>query len=193
MLAVVFFLLCTAFSPRVNRVLAVAVLVLMSTLFASAIGLLPNLYHVLHRLFCRQRLSGLPVLAGGFAGHRVPAGYSLVAFLPVIAAIVLRRRFNFAPTTWAVAGHPGRRRPDVLRRRCGCCACRRQRAGFATPYYQRPVPRQSVERLALITTMRLDVQRLLFGWNASIQPPPTMRLPGCRIPKKRISRWSITP
>ena len=35
MLAVVFFLLCTAFSPRVNRVLAVAVLVLMSTLFAS--------------------------------------------------------------------------------------------------------------------------------------------------------------
>ena len=65
------------------------------------------------------------------------------------------------------------------------------KAGFGLrPVPPAPVPRQSVERLGLITTMRLDVQRLLFGWNASIQPPPTMRLPGCRFPKKRISRWS---
>lgn len=173
MLAVVFFLLCTAFSPRVNRVLAVAVLVLMSTLFASQLvyyQIFTTFYTVYSAAnasqvfqFWREALLGIvsrPVIL-------------LLLFLPVIAAIVLRRRLNFAPTTWAWRGilvvavlmfygggvaavHAGDKGP----------------ASAYALYYQRPVPRQSVERLGLITTMRLDVQRLLFGWNASIQPPP---------------------
>jgi len=173
MLAVVFFLLCTAFSPRVNRVLAVAVLVLMSTLFASQLvyyQIFTTFYTVYSAAnasqvfqFWREALLGIvsrPVIL-------------LLLFLPVIAAIVLRRRLNFAPTTWAWRGilvvavlmfygggvaavHAGDKGP----------------ASAYALYYQRTVPRQSVERLGLITTMRLDVQRLLFGWNASIQPPP---------------------
>lgn len=173
MLAVVFFLLCTAFSPRVNRVLAVAVLVLMSTLFASQLvyyQIFTTFYTVYSAAnasqvfqFWREALLGIvsrPVIL-------------LLLFLPVIAAIVLRRRLNFAPTTWAWRGilvvavlmfYGG-----------GVAAVHANDDGPASAYvlyYQRSVPRQSVERLGLITTMRLDVQRLLFGWNASIQPPP---------------------
>ncbi len=173
MLAVVFFLLCTAFSPRVNRVLAVAVLVLMSTLFASQLvyyQIFTTFYTVYSAAnasqvfqFWREALLGIvsrPVIL-------------LLLFLPVIAAIVLRRRLNFAPTTWAWRGILV---AAVLMFYGGGVAA--VHAGDKGPasayalYYQRPVPRQSVERLGLITTMRLDVQRLLFGWNASIQPPP---------------------
>lgn len=173
MLAVVFFLLCTAFSPRVNRVLAVAVLVLMSTLFASQLvyyQIFTTFYTVYSAAnasqvfqFWREALLGIvsrPVIL-------------LLLFLPVIAAIVLRRRLNFAPTTWAWRGILV---AAVLMFYGGGVAA--VHAGDKGPasayalYYQRRVPRQSVERLGLITTMRLDVQRLLFGWNASIQPPP---------------------
>lgn len=175
----VYVLLSTLFRPRLNRILAIVFLGLSAAIFSSQLvyhGIFKTFYTIYSAAnagqvwqFWREALVGI-----------VNKGPHIVLFfLPMIALWVFGKRyFSFARASWkmrvffvvlAVAGQLG-----------GLAIVHggeRQQVCAYTLYYEKSIPVYSVQRLGLITTMRLDAQRLLTGWEPIIVSPPVDDMP----------------
>lgn len=173
-MAVACFLAVTFFSPRVNRVLAALSLCLAAVIFASQLvyyrifttfysvysaGNAGEIWH-----FWRETLVGI-------ARSSLPI---LLLFLPLgLLLAVGRKLVSFAPISWnlrmilaAVLIFSQAGGITVVQ------AGNQQLSAAYSLYYQKSLPNNSVQKLGLITTMRLDLQRLLTGWSPVYALPP---------------------
>lgn len=172
--ALLFFMVCTIFKPALSHILASFLLWLMASVFASQL-VYHDIFTTFYTVYSAAR--GTQVLefwreavAGIFAN---PISISLL-YMPCVLMLFLGRKYlSFPSLRW-----PFR---SIL---AGCIVLvyasgvavvhaggRGQASAYAL-YYDKSIPVQSVAKLGLITTMRLDVQRLLSGWAPTIDAPP---------------------
>lgn len=173
-LAALLYLACTFMKPRGNRNLAAVFLALTAVVFSSQL-----IYHEIFTTFYTIYSASkaiqviefwkeiLSVLAANFQPI-------ILLFLPFILLLSAGRKFlSFTKTGWlARAILVG---VLILAQVGGIAVIHaggRDQTSAYSLYYQRSFPVQSVQRLGLITTMRLDMQRLISGWTPSIELPP---------------------
>ena len=173
-LAVISFLVCSLFGPKLNRIFAATSLGLAAGVFASQLvyySIFTTFYSIYSLgnagpvfQFWRQALVGI-------AGNLFQV---ILFFLPMIILLSAgKRRLSFARISWprrailaalVIFIHVGG--VAVVQ------ASAQQQPSAYSFYYEKSVPVLSVQKLGLITTMRLDCQRLITGWVPAVAPPP---------------------
>jgi hypothetical protein len=178
-MAVICFLVCSLFTPRVNRILAAICLGLAAGVFASQL--------VYHRIFT----TFYSVYSAGNAGQVwqfwrealagiVGSGLQvLLLFLPMAILLAVGKRIiSFAKIRWTLRGILA---VIIILSHTGGIAVvqagEHQQSSAYSYYYEKSFPVHSVQKLGLITTMRLDCQRLITGWTPAITPPPIEDMP----------------
>lgn len=173
-LAALLYLACTFMKPRGNRNLAAVFLALTAVVFSSQL-IYHEIFTTFYTIYSASRAIQviefwkeiLSVLAANFRPI-------ILLFLPFILLLSAGRKFlSFTKTGWlARAILVG---VIIVTQVGGIAAIHaggRDQTSAYSLYYQRSFPVQSVQRLGLITTMRLDMQRLISGWTPSIELPP---------------------
>lgn len=166
------YIICTGFSSSANYVLTLVLMVLWALIFASQI-----LYYKLFKTF-------YTLFSAGNAGQIIEFWrdilalmannilWIVLAFIPCISLIWLKRSLIFA-------GISMKTRVILI---CGaivlhiigvaiiCSGGRTQYSAYDL-YFNNDHPVMSVKKLGLITYMRLDTQRLIFGWSPKLAEP----------------------
>ncbi len=178
-MAVICFLVCSLFNPRVNRILAAICLGLAAGVFASQL-----VYHSIFTTFYSIYSAGnagqvwqfwREALAG-IVGNGLQV---LLLFLPMAILLAAGRRIiSFAKIRWTLRGILA---VIIILSHTGGIAVvqagEHQQSSAYSYYYEKSFPVHSVQKLGLITTMRLDCQRLITGWTPAITPPPIEDMP----------------
>lgn len=181
--AVFTFILCSLFTPRVNRILAAICLGLAGGIFASQL-----IYHSIFTTFYSLYSVGNAGQVWQFWREALHAIINnglkvLLLFLPLAVLLAAgRKMFSFARIRWALRAMLAA--VIVLSYAGGVAvvqAGEHQSSSAYSYYYEKSFPVHSVQKLGLITTMRLDFQRLITGWTPAVTPPP---LPGEEVPGK---------
>lgn len=172
--ATLFFIICTFFPPATNRRLALALLILMATLFGSQLvyyGIFTTFYTVYSAGQAGQVFQFWREAVAGIAAKPIAVA---ALFLPAIALGLFGKRFfAFPRLRWSRRGILAGL--ILLSYGSGLAVVHAGGRGQASPYalyYDRAVPVQSVAKLGLLTTMRLDIQRQLSGWTPTVVLPP---------------------
>jgi phosphoglycerol transferase MdoB-like AlkP superfamily enzyme len=104
----------------------------------------------------------------------------LLLALPLIVLLALRRRIspNRSRATWGERGIvAGVAVAVVAVALAALDRGDREPAGAYDMYYRNSEPVASVNRLGLLTSMRLDLQRTVLGFEPELAPPPVLVLP----------------
>jgi len=177
--AVIFYLLSTIFGPKTNRRLTAVLLGLMATVFASQViyyDMFTTFYTVYSAVKSPQVLEFWDQIVYALSQNLLPIA---PLYLPMALLLALGKRFlSFPKLHW-------RSRAVLLAtvlvfHGSGLAVIHaggRELSSAYSLYYQRSVPVQSMKRLGLITSMRLDVQRLISHWTPAMTPPPLDDLP----------------
>lgn len=184
--AALFALASSCFRPKLNRIFAIFLLGLAAGIFSSQVvyfGIFKTFYTIYSAAnagqvwqFWREALVGI--------ANKSP--HIVTLFLPMAALWIFgRKRFSFENISW------GPRTVLILLVFIGQIsgialvgAGERQQVCAYTLYYEKSIPTYSVQRLGLITTMRIDAQRLLTGWSPIIVAPPVEDMPVWDPPPK---------
>lgn len=183
-LATFFFIICTFFSPTINRRLAVGLLAFMAALFGSQVvyhGIFTTFYTVYSAGQAGQVFQFWREAVAGIAAK--PISISLL-FLPAILLGFLGKRYlTFPRLRWSRRGiMAGLILLSYVSGLAVVHAGGRGQASAYALYYDRAVPVQSVAKLGLLTTMRLDIQRQLSGWTPTVVLPPLDETPAWNGP-----------
>lgn len=170
--AFVSYIICTGFNKSVNYIVTIVLMGLWGFIFASQI-----LYHKLFKTF-------YTLFSAGNAGQILEFWkdilvlmaenilWILLAFVPCISMIWLKRFLAFASISMKT-------RAILI---CSAIVlhiigvafiCTGERTQYSTYdlYFNNDHPVMSVKKLGLITYMRLDMQRLIFGWSPTLSEP----------------------
>jgi len=173
-LAIGCFLICSLFSTKVNRILAAICLGLTGAVFASQL-----VYHDIFTTFYSIYSVGNAGQVWQFWREALTAivGNSLqvlLLFLPMALLLAVGKKvMSFEKIGWKLRSILA---VIIILSQTGGIAVvhageHRESSAYAM-YYEQSFPVYSVQKLGLITTMRLDCQRLITGWNPVITPPP---------------------
>lgn len=182
-LAVFSFMFCSLFTPRVNRILAAVSLGLAGGIFASQL-----IYHSIFTTFYSLYSAGNAGQVWQFwreALHGIVTNglQVILLFLPLAVLLAFgKKMFSFARIRWALGATLAL--VIALSYAGGVAVVQAgedQAASAYSYYYEKSFPVHSVQKLGLITTMRLDFQRMVTGWTPVVTPPP---LPEEDIPAK---------
>lgn len=171
-LALLVFIFCSLFPPRLNLALAAFFLGVTATIFASQIvyhSIFTTFYSVYSALKSPQVLQFWDEIVLALSESAL-----IIAplYLPLLLLYPAKRYLTSAKLHW-----PARIVLAILLliiHGTGLAVVHaggRNLASAYALYYQRSVPAQSIQRLGLITTMRLDIQRILSDWSPAISPP----------------------
>lgn len=170
--AFVSYIICTGFNKSVNYIVTIVLMGLWGFIFASQI-----LYHKLFKTF-------YTLFSAGNAGQILEFWkdilvlmaenilWILLAFVPCISMIWLKRFLAFASISMktrailicsAIVLH-------IIGVAFICTGERTQYSAYDL-YFNNDHPVMSVKKLGLITYMRLDMQRLIFGWSPTLSEP----------------------
>lgn len=177
--ALMIFLLASMFTPRTNRRVAISLFSLVCFIFSSQL-----IYNIIFRTY-------YSIFSAGMAGQAVDywretsiivaknIHWVLIIFLPLILMLAQGKKwFSFGRIKWQP-----RTVLAVILVLVQVAGVTMVYAGTREPfspydlYFQRNYPNLSVERLGLLTTMRLDSQRLATGWTPVLEAPPASDQP----------------
>ncbi|SHI45443.1 LTA synthase family protein [Lutispora thermophila] len=170
--AFISYIICTAFSSSINYIITMAIMILWALIFASQI-----LYYKLFKTF-------YTLFSVGNAGQIIEfwrdilalmannISWIILSFIPCISMIWLKEFMIFAGITMKT-------RLIII---CGAivfhiigvafiCSGQKNQYSAYDLYFNNDYPLMSVKKLGLITYMRLDIQRLIFGWSPKIAEP----------------------
>lgn len=192
-MAIISFLVCSLFSPKVNRILAAICLGLAGAVFASQL-----VYHSIFTTF-------YSVYSAGNAGQVwqfwrealdgiVRNGLQvLLLFLPMAVLLAAGKKvMSFAKIRWALRAILAA--VIVLSHIGGIAVVQASeylQSSAYSYYYEKSFPVHSVQKLGLITTMRLDIQRLITGWTPAITPPPVDDMPEWEPPEEVKVEYNV--
>ncbi len=177
--ALAVFLLCSLFTPGTNRRLAIAFFALFSFLFSSQL-----MYNITFRTYYSIDFFGMAGEATDFWRETLLIvarnfHWVLAFFAPLIVLVVWGKKwFEFDRIRWQP-----RTALAVVLVLIQVASVTMVYAGTREPfspydlYFQRNYPNLSVERLGLLTTMRLNSQRVATGWTPVLDIPPTSEQP----------------
>lgn len=166
-LAGVCFLVSSLFSPRLNRIMAAFCLAIAALVFSSQL-----VYYSIFTTFYTVYSAGNAGQAWQFWREALLAigkcsPQIILFFLPLVALLTVgKRMFSFRKIFWSfrmalvvllVLSQVG----GIAVVRAG----KQQGAAAYSLYYEKNIPNFSVQKLGLITTMRLDCQRMITGWS----------------------------
>lgn len=173
--AVALYIISTFFKSKTNYILSSIVLGLFGLIFSSQL-----VYNKIFRTFYSLYSAGKATQVLEFWKDILlviikNAGWIIILFLPCILIIVFGKRFlSF------------NRINKFNRAILICCVVISHILGLAgvyssgrlqnsayNLYFESSYPNLSVKRLGLLTTMRLDLQRLVTGWSPSLKPSAT--------------------
>lgn len=120
------------------------------------------------------------------------AVWILLLALPLTVFLVLRRRISprRSRTTWGERGLVAALAVAAVAIALTALDLGdREQTGAYDMYYRNSEPVASVNRLGLLTSMRLDVQRTVLGFEPELAPPPVLVLP----PEPSATRSAETP
>ena len=171
-LAAACFLVCSLFGPRVNRILAAFCLGGGAVIFASQL-VYYSIFTTFYSIYSAGNAGGIlqfwreALMAVGKNSPQV-----LLLFMPLALLLAAGKRFmSFAKIRWDLRFVLG---ALLIISQIGGIAVvqagQQQSATYAL-YYEKSGPAISVQKLGLVTTMRLDGQRLLTGWTPHFTPP----------------------
>ena len=173
-LAVACFLVCSIFSAKVNRALAAICLGLTGAVFASQL-----VYHSIFTTFYSIYSAGNAGQVWQFWREALTAIVGnglqvLLLFLPMALLLAVGKKvISFEKIGWKLRAILA---VIIILSQTGGIAVvhagEHQESSAYVMYYEQSFPVYSVQKLGLITTMRLDCQRLITGWNPVITPPP---------------------
>jgi len=166
------YIISTGFNSSVNYVVTIVLLVLWGLIFASQI-LYYKLFKTFYTLFSAgnagQVLEFWKDILALMANNIL---WILLAFVPCISIIWLKKLMIFASISMktrvilifsAIIFH-------IIGVAFICAGERTQYSAYDL-YFNNDYPVMSVKKLGLITYMRLDVQRLIFGWSPKLAEP----------------------
>lgn len=173
-LAVLCFLFCSLFTPKINRIFAAICLGLAGAIFASQL-----IYHSIFTTFYSLYSAGNAGQVWQFwreALHGIVGNglQVLLLFLPMAVLLAIGKKiFSFAKIRWAFRAILA---VVIILSYAGGVAVvqagEHLQSSAYSYYYEKSFPVHSVQKLGLITTMRLDLQRLIISWTPAITPPP---------------------
>ena len=175
-LAFLLYIASSLFTPKFNFTISWVLMGLTSFAFASQVvynGVFKTFYSLYSAGNSLQALEFWRDILDAIA---VKAGWVGLLFLPTLLIVFRGKKFfSYNQLSW-----PSR---AILI----CCILLTHGFGLAvvhagdqgyssayTLYYQVSFPLQSVEKLGLVTTVRLDMQRLLLGWTPPVEPLPPL-------------------
>lgn len=166
------YIISTGFNSSVNYVVTIVLLVLWGLIFASQI-LYYKLFKTFYTLFSAgnagQVLEFWKDILALMANNVL---WILLAFVPCISIIWLKKLMVFASISMktriililsAIIFH-------IIGVAFICAGERTQYSAYDL-YFNNDYPVMSVKKLGLITYMRLDIQRLIFGWSPKLEEP----------------------
>lgn len=166
------YIISTGFNSSVNYVVTIVLLVLWGLIFASQI-LYYKLFKTFYTLFSAgnagQVLEFWKDILALMANNIL---WILLAFVPCISIIWLKKLMIFASISMktrvilifsAIIFH-------IIGVAFICAGERTQYSAYDL-YFNNDYPVMSVKKLGLITYMRLDIQRLIFGWSPKLEEP----------------------
>ncbi|HZK34031.1 MAG TPA: sulfatase-like hydrolase/transferase, partial [Bacillota bacterium] len=170
-LAILVYFLTSLFRPKANRVLASFLLVVIGLIYASQF-IYNDFFGTYYSLFSMLNMGQLTDFTSDIIGRVVQNIFWIFLFLlPVLILIVFGRRiFSFERTSIKLKGILALTAVLVHFLALGLINIGdKQLHSPYDLYYKSSYPILSVERLGLITTMRLDTQRLLTGWTPVLE------------------------
>lgn len=166
------YIISTGFNSSVNYVVTIVLLVLWGLIFASQI-LYYKLFKTFYTLFSAgnagQVLEFWKDILALMANNIL---WILLAFAPCISIIWLKKLLVFTSISMktrvilifsAIIFH-------IIGVAFICAGERTQYSAYDL-YFNNDYPVMSVKKLGLITYMRLDIQRLIFGWSPKLEEP----------------------
>lgn len=173
-MAALMYLASTFMQPRGNHAMAAVLLGIVATVFGSQFvyyDMFTTFYSIYSAANATQVTEFWEMILIAMGKNILPI---ILLYLPFILILTPAKRYlSFAKTSWVLRGicigllilaHGG-----------GIAAVHaggRSEASAYSLYYRRSYPVQSVQRLGLITMMRLDFQRQISGWSPMVEPPP---------------------
>lgn len=177
--AVLLFIPCTLFHSKANRTLSLVLLSLAAVIFSSQL-----IYNVIFRTYYSIFSAGMAPQALDYWRETLIIiaknfHWVLLFSLPVILlGTVGKRHLTFTKVKWqartVMAGFV------IVAQLAGMGIVywgSREPFSAYDLYYRRNYPVLSVQRLGLLTTMRLDCQRLAMGWTPPLELPPEAEQP----------------
>lgn len=169
----IMFFVSTLLKPAGNYIITIILTFCLGFIFASQYS-----YHTLFKIFytiytASRATDALEFWREGASVVLDNLLWVLLFFAPLVLLILGKKFINFNPIKWPIR--------SIL-----CCfiilchglgltlvhAGDRGVSSAYNLYYNRSYHIQSVNRLGMLTTMRLDLQRLVTGWSPTNQPPP---------------------
>lgn len=173
-IACICFIICSFFSQRVNRRCSLILLAAAAVVFASQLiyySIFTTFYSVYSVgngaqvwQFWREALLGLARNALPIALLFLPMAVLWATGLKVISFTKIRWNQRLLFTALF-----------ILSQLSGVTVVQAGKGDHSPAYllyYEKSIPSYSVQKLGLITTMRLDCQRVLTGWRPAFVPPP---------------------
>lgn len=172
--AALFFMICSIGRPNLNRILSAILLGTAATIFASQI-IYQDIFTTFYSMYSAGRAAQIfefwEDILISLGGNFLPI---ILLYSPMALLLGTGRLYlPFDKICWKARGilacllilSVG---SSILAVHAGG----RDLTSAYSLYYERSFPVQSVQRLGLLTTMRLDLQRLVSGWSPVIEPPP---------------------
>lgn len=192
-MAVGCFLICSFFSVKANRALAAICLGLVGAVFASQL-----VYHSIFTTFYSIYSAGNAGQVWQFWRQALVAIIEnglqvLLLFLPMALLLAVGRKvMSFTKIRWNLRAILT---VILILSQIGGIAVvqagEHQQSSAYSYYYEKSFPVHSVQKLGLITTMRLDCQRLLTGWTPAITPPPLEDMPVWTPPEEVKTEYNV--
>lgn len=168
--------LLASFFTGIGRDVVVAVsLAVITVLFMTQL-LYFDIFRTFYTVFSATHAGQAVEFGGDVLGKAVDnAGWLLLLAAPLILFLVIRTSRRDRPATWRQRAVPAGLMVVLFAGSLvGISLGDKGQNSAYDMYYRDYLPVASVDQLGLVTTMRLDVQRTLFGFERQLAPPPVV-------------------
>ncbi len=187
-LSIILYLICSLFKDKINHILSIALLTVVSFIFASQF-----IYFKFFRTFYSLYSAGNSAQILDFWKDILSATvknsfWILLFFIPVILIIILgKKMLSFSKIS---------KLPRIIfifliliSHLIGVGTVYMNNSGQYSAYdlyFKNNYPILSIQKIGLITTMRIDLQRLVSGWSPVVEVSTTAYLPTNLSPSEKI-------
>ncbi len=135
-----------------------------------------DIFKTFYTVFSARRAGQAAEFGGNVLGKAVDhAGWLLLLAAPLVIFLVIRTSRRERPATWRQRAVPaGLMIVLVVGALAGISLGDRGQNSAYDMYYRDYHPVASVDQLGLLTSMRLDLQRTMFGFERELAPPPVV-------------------
>ena len=166
------------FSGVASDVVVAAFLTVSAVLFMTQF-IYYDIFRTFYTVFSARHAGQVAEFGGNVLGKAVDhAGWLLLLVAPLVVFLVVRTSRREGPSTWrkraVSAGLMGVLLVGAL---AGINLGDRGQNSAFDMYYRDYHPVASVDQLGLLTSMRLDLQRTVFGFERQLAPPPVVAPP----------------